>query len=61
MNEGILTGDCGHHCGIKDNIIGHCKCHECHGYISGLLPYEMYIDLKLKEMERQDEILDKDL
>lgn len=32
MNEGIqrLTSKCGHHCGVKDGIEGHCNCVTCH-------------------------------
>ena len=25
-----LTDSCGHHCGTKDGITGHCPCGECH-------------------------------
>lgn len=28
--KSVLTDECGHHCGKKDNIIGHCPCQECH-------------------------------
>ena len=31
--KSVLTDECGHHCGKKDNIIGHCPCRECHGFL----------------------------
>ena len=28
----MITDTCGHHCGIKDGLEGHCGCDECHPY-----------------------------